>query len=86
MPAVDALDRARTLIVVTVSPLEEHGPHLPLGVDAFTARHFAQAIAERVVGGRPGWSVAPLHRTRMLRAPSESAGSIVGGEDCGAAP
>ena len=57
MPAVDALDRARTLIVLTVSPLEQHGPHLPLGVDAFTARHFAGAVAERVVASRPGWSV-----------------------------
>src|SRR6266850_929929 len=42
--ALDALDRARTVIVLTVSPLEEHGPHLPLGVDAFAARHFAETI------------------------------------------
>ncbi|HET7874706.1 MAG TPA: creatininase family protein [Methylomirabilota bacterium] len=56
-PALDALDRARTVIILTVSPLETHGPHLPLGVDAFTARHFAQSIAERIVAERPGWSV-----------------------------
>jgi len=55
--ALDALDRARTVIVLTVSPLEEHGPHLPVGVDAFAARHFAETIAERVVTARPGWSV-----------------------------
>lgn len=53
--ALDALDRARTLVVLTVSPLEEHGPHLPLGVDAFTARHFAELIGHRVVAERPGW-------------------------------
>ncbi|MBI3637271.1 MAG: creatininase family protein [Candidatus Rokubacteria bacterium] len=57
MPALDALDRARTLIAVTVSPLEEHGPHLPLGVDAFTARYFAEAIADRLVRERPGFHV-----------------------------
>ncbi|HEU4368185.1 MAG TPA: creatininase family protein [Methylomirabilota bacterium] len=56
-PALDALDRARTVVVLTVSPLEEHGPHLPVGVDAFAARHFAEGIAERVVAARPGWSV-----------------------------
>ena len=56
-PALDGLDRARTVIVLTVSPLETHGPHLPVGVDAFAARHFAQTIAERVVAARPGWSV-----------------------------
>jgi creatinine amidohydrolase len=53
---LDALDRARTLVLLTVSPLEEHGPHLPVGVDAFAARHFAETIAERVVAGRPGWT------------------------------
>jgi len=57
MPALDALDRMRTLVILTVSPLEEHGPHLPLGVDAFTARFFAELIAERLVSARPGWSV-----------------------------
>jgi creatinine amidohydrolase len=56
-PALDGLDRARTVIVLTVSPLETHGPHLPVGVDAFAARHFAETIAERVVASRPGWSV-----------------------------
>jgi creatinine amidohydrolase len=55
-PQLDALDRTRTVVILTVSPLETHGPHLPLGVDAFTARHFAEAIAGRVVGTRPGWS------------------------------
>ena len=55
-PALDALDRARTVLILTVSPLEAHGPHLPLGVDAFAARHFAEAIAERLVAERPGWT------------------------------
>ncbi len=54
-PALDALDRARTVIFLTVSPLEEHGPHLPLGVDALSARHFAQSVAERLTAARPGW-------------------------------
>ena len=64
-PQLDALDRARTVIILTVSPLETHGPHLPLGVDAFTARHFAEAIAQRVVSTRPGW-VAVLAPTLHL--------------------
>jgi creatinine amidohydrolase/Fe(II)-dependent formamide hydrolase-like protein len=48
-PALDALERARTASVLTVSPLETHGPHLPVGVDAFAARHFARSVAERLV-------------------------------------
>jgi len=55
-PALDALDRARTVVVLTVSPLEEHGPHLPVGVDAIVARHFAEALAERLTAARPGWT------------------------------
>jgi creatinine amidohydrolase len=55
-PALDRLDRARTVVLLTVSPLEQHGPHLPVGVDAFAARHFAEIVAERLVTGRPGWS------------------------------
>ena len=54
-PALDALDRSRTVILLTVSPLEAHGPHLPVGVDAFAARHFAETIAARLVAERPGW-------------------------------
>jgi creatinine amidohydrolase len=54
--ALDAFDRERTVVVLTVSPLEQHGPHLPLGVDAFAARHFAEAIAERLTATRDGWS------------------------------
>jgi creatinine amidohydrolase len=55
-PALDALDRARTVVVLTVSPLEEHGPHLPVGVDAIAARHFAEALSARLIGARPGWT------------------------------
>ena len=44
-PGLDALDRAHTVVV------------LPVGVDAFAARHYAETIAERLVASRPGWSV-----------------------------
>ena len=32
---IDALDRDRTLFLLTVGMLEEHGPHLPIGADTF---------------------------------------------------
>lgn len=59
---LDRLPRQHTVVILPVSPLEQHGPHLPLGVDAFTADHFARALAERLVVERSGWSVvlAPL--------------------------
>lgn len=53
-PELDALDRDRTVIFIAFSPLEEHGPHLPIGTDLFMARHLAEAIAREVEARRPG--------------------------------
>ncbi len=56
MPEVDALDRDRTLIGIPISPLEAHGPHLPLGTDGFMARQMTQGVMERLADRRPDWS------------------------------
>jgi creatinine amidohydrolase len=47
-PQLEALDRAHTVIFVPVSPLEEHGPHLPLGTDMYTCCALAEALAAQV--------------------------------------
>jgi creatinine amidohydrolase len=75
-PALDALDRTRTVVVLTVSPLEEHGPHLPVGVDAFAARHFAESIAGRLVGVRSGWSVLLLPTLHLGSFTFDAVGTI----------
>lgn len=54
---LDALDRSRTVVIFAVSPLEEHGPHLPVGVDLFNAEFFNQELAKRIVESKPGWTV-----------------------------
>jgi creatinine amidohydrolase len=36
-PEIDSLDRERTLFAMALSPLEVHGPHLPLGTDVWLA-------------------------------------------------
>src|SRR5262249_12281229 len=74
--ALDALDRARTVVVLIVSPLEEHGPHLPLGVDAFTARHFATEIAGRLVATRPGWSAVLAPTLHLGSFTFDAAGTV----------
>jgi creatinine amidohydrolase len=38
-------DSGRSLIVVPIGSVEEHGPHLPLGLDTFAAEVYAQEIA-----------------------------------------
>ena len=75
-PALDALDRARTVILITVSPLETHGPHLPVGVDAFAARHFAESVADRIVAARPGWAVVLAPTLHLGSFTFESVGTV----------
>jgi len=52
-PNVAELDRQKTAFFIPISPLEGHGPHLPLGVDYFDARFFAEKTAEMLLSGRP---------------------------------
>jgi creatinine amidohydrolase len=75
-PALDALDRDRAVALVTVSPLEAHGPHLPVGVDAFAARHFAETIAERLTAARPDWSVVLVPTLHLGSFTFETVGTI----------
>ena len=35
---IDSLDRKKTVFFLPISPLEEHGPHLPVGTDLLTAK------------------------------------------------
>ncbi len=57
---LDSLDRTKTLFTITVSPLEEHGPHLPLGVDLFNGQYFADEISERFLKKYPDWNVIEI--------------------------
>jgi len=75
-PALDALPRDRTVIILTASPLETHGPHLPVGVDAFTGRYFAQAIAERLVAEREGWHVVLAPTLHLGTFAFETVGTV----------
>ncbi len=54
---LDAFDRGQTVVIFTVSPLEEHGPHLPVGTDLFEAEFFSEELAKRILEAKPGWTV-----------------------------
>lgn len=56
-PQIEALDRKETVMIISVSPLEEHGPHLPIGVDAMDARFFAEYTAKMLVKEFPDYDV-----------------------------
>ena len=47
-PEFKALNKKKTFVFIPVSPLEGHGPHLPVGVDYFDAIYFAESLAENI--------------------------------------
>ncbi|GIW45574.1 MAG: hypothetical protein KatS3mg077_2856 [Candidatus Binatia bacterium] len=51
------LDFSRTLCLQSVSALEVHGPHLPLGMDLFMARWMAEEAGRRFAEAHPDWTV-----------------------------
>ena len=57
----DAIDRSQAVVLVTCSPMEVHGPHLPLGADCLEGA----GLAERALAFLP-----ERHRSRsFLRLP-----------------
>jgi creatinine amidohydrolase len=46
-PEIDALDRDRTVVVLPIGSVEQHGRHLPLGTDTVLAYSVVLAASER---------------------------------------
>ena len=57
---IDALDRQRTLFILPVGMLEQHGPHLPVGADTIGVMYEANRAATRVSQALPDWNVVMM--------------------------
>jgi creatinine amidohydrolase len=53
---IRALDKQKTVVILTGGILEQHGPHLPSFTDGYSNEWLAQKLAEEIVQ-RPGMSV-----------------------------
>lgn len=53
---IRALDKQKTVVILTGGILEEHGPHLPSFTDGYSNEWLTQRLAEAIVE-RPGMSV-----------------------------
>lgn len=58
--ALQKLDPARTLVLATLSPIEVHGPHLPLGQDYFEAYTLAEHAIEILADRYEDWNFVLL--------------------------
>jgi len=56
-PEVSELKRDKTIIFLPLSPIEEHGPHLPLGTDFLAARDIALSACEMALKEDPALDV-----------------------------
>lgn len=45
---VEKLDREKTIVIMTLGSMEQHGPHLPIGMDIHVAVDIANTVAERM--------------------------------------
>ncbi|WP_051231440.1 creatininase family protein [Kaistia adipata] len=88
-PEIDALDRDRTVFVLPIGSVEQHGRHMPVGTDTMLAESVALGAAARLAGRAvvmpPPWYGFSAHHMRFpgtvtLRAETLMAlvGDIVG--------
>ena len=56
-PELEKFDRGKTVFVLSVGPLEEHGPHLPFGVDVFVAEYMAERLINEINSACPDFAV-----------------------------
>jgi creatinine amidohydrolase/Fe(II)-dependent formamide hydrolase-like protein len=52
---IRALDKQKTVVILTGGVLEQHGPHLPSFSDGYSNEWITQKLAEAIVA-RPGWA------------------------------
>lgn len=68
-PQLAALDRERTLVLLPIAAVEQHGPHLPTGTDAIICTAVAEAVeardADRVLLLPTLWLGASAHHLRF---------------------
>lgn len=67
LPELRALDPGNTVFVMSVSPIEVHGPHLPVGTDVFVSDNLAERYMAELHNRRP--------HLQFVRLPSLYVGS-----------
>ena len=75
-PQIDALDRERTMFILPIGMLEEHGPHLPVGSDTFGVEYEAAAVSKKLSAALPRWRVVMMPTIHY----GETGANVIGGD------
>ena len=75
------MNKSKSIVLLPVSLLEAHGPHLPLGTDFFMATHLANALGDALITRYDDFSVLVLPTIPLGAGGIERAGTISHGED-----
>jgi creatinine amidohydrolase len=59
-PQIDSLKRERTLVLLSVGMLEQHGPHLPVGADTLGVLYETNGVSRRVSKALPDWNIVMM--------------------------
>ena len=56
-PQIDELDRNKSVFILTFGNLEQHGPHLPIGADAFQAVSIRDGVVDLLRKSHPEYDI-----------------------------
>ena len=70
---IKALDRDKTVVLLPVGILEEHGPYLPSGADGYISERRTENLANAIVE-RPGWKVLIFPLIPLGTGPANTVG------------
>jgi creatinine amidohydrolase len=59
-PQLEKIATQRAVVLLPIGPLEEHGPHLPFGVDAYNADIISEKVAGLLKGIEPEIAIVKL--------------------------
>jgi creatinine amidohydrolase len=70
------LDRDKTLFLLTVGMLEEHGPHLPIAADTIGVEWEAARVADRLAGTLRDWNVVVMPTVHYGSSGANQVGNV----------
>jgi creatinine amidohydrolase len=75
-PQIDALDRERTIFILPIGMLEEHGPHLPVASDTVGVEYEAAGVSKKLSVALPQWRVVMMPTIHY----GETGANVIGGD------